>query len=307
MKLVNIATPYGYRVGIQQNEGLLDLNASETIRVRRTKNMSLEASHRQASMTLPSDVMDFLALGSSAFRAAREGLTYGLKELSKSRVPWYPLDYELGPIITSPSKIFVMRGNYPMHRKEMSTRSGTTSERPDRPRYFMKPRTTLIGTGHAVIYPKVSKQVEYENELAVIVGKVGRNIPKEEVFDYIAGYTIMLDMTARDLSGKDDRQKSFDTFGPIGPCLVTGDELGDPHKCKLVLRVNGQLRQEGNTSDMQFKIPEIVSFLSEAITLEPGDLISTGTPEGVGQVQPGDEIEAEIEGIGKLRCSIIAE
>jgi acylpyruvate hydrolase len=306
MKLVNIATPYGFRVGLQEKEGLLDLNASETIRVHKTEKMTIEASLRQASMTLPSDIMDFLARGSSAFRVARESFDYGM-ELPKSRVPWYSLDYELGPIVTSPSKIFVMRGNYPMHRKEMSTRTGTSSERPDRPRYFMKPRTTLIGSDHAVIYPKISKQVEYENELAVIIGKIGRNIPKEKVFDYVAGYTIMLDMTARDLSGKDDRQKSFDTFGPLGPCLVTGDELADPHKCKLTLRVNGQPRQEGNTSDMQFKIPEIVSFLSEAITLEPGDVISTGTPEGVGQVQPGDQIEAEIEGIGKLRCSIIAE
>jgi 5-oxopent-3-ene-1,2,5-tricarboxylate decarboxylase/2-hydroxyhepta-2,4-diene-1,7-dioate isomerase len=177
----------------------------------------------------------------------------------------------------------------------------------DRPRYFSKAPTAVVGHRQPIIYPRLSRSVQHEVELAVVIGKPGRYIPIERVDEHIAGYTIFLDMTARDLSQKDDRWKSFDTFGPIGPCLVPPADVGDPHDLSLKLWVNGTLRQDGTTRDLDFKVPEILSFLSEVFTLLPGDVLSTGTPAGAATIEPGDVIEAEIQGIGRLRCPVVAE
>jgi 2-keto-4-pentenoate hydratase/2-oxohepta-3-ene-1,7-dioic acid hydratase in catechol pathway len=262
---------------------------------------------KEQSVLLPSDMNTFLALGEPAIAAATSALEF-VRDLPRSIPPWYKHgEIKLGPVVPAPPRIFILRGNYIRHRQEMNPRFGTSVERPDRPRYFHKPPTTVIGHGGEIIYPRLSHEVHHEVELAVVIGRSGRWIPESIAYEHVAGYTILLDITARDLSGRDDRNKSFDSFAPIGPCLASTVEVPDPDNVGLTLRINGELRQKGSTADLEYRIPEIISFLSEAITLLPGDIISTGTPEGVGPIHPGDLIEAEAEGIGTLRCSVIAE
>jgi 2-keto-4-pentenoate hydratase/2-oxohepta-3-ene-1,7-dioic acid hydratase in catechol pathway len=305
MRLVNVITPYGERVGALRGGSILDLQAAEVERLKVVNGVSPRAAIQRAQETIPSEMMGFLESGPSAVSAARHVLSFADTSdlLDHLLIPQDRV--ALGPIVPRPSKLFVMRGNYIRHRQEMGGHVSPTM--PDRPRYFLKPPTTVIGHGDAVIYPRLSTNVHHEIELAVVIGKPGRWIPAERVDEHLAGYTILLDMTARDFSGKDDRNKSFDTFAPIGPCLVPPQDIGDPNDLTLTLRVNGDVRQHGSTRDLEFKIPQIVSFMSEAITLLPGDVISTGTPEGVGPVHPGDVIEAEIENIGVLRCPVEAE
>jgi 5-oxopent-3-ene-1,2,5-tricarboxylate decarboxylase/2-hydroxyhepta-2,4-diene-1,7-dioate isomerase len=302
-----MATPYGYRVGALEPDGFLDLQAAEVLRLVQADSLPLPMALARAEAALPADMMAFLAAGRAAEQAARAALEFG-RSLGRGSPAWYAAEVTpLGPVVPRPQKIMVMRGNYIRHRAEMAPRLGISVERPERPRFFVKPATAIVGHGQSIAYPRLSQEVHHEVELAVVIGKQGRWIPQEQAYDFIAGYTVFLDMTARDLSGKDDRNKSFDTFAPIGPCLVPPSDLGDPHELSLSLRVNGQVRQQGTTRDLEYRIPELVSFLSEATTLMPGDVISTGTPEGVGPVQPGDVIEAEIEGIGVLRCPVVAE
>jgi 2-keto-4-pentenoate hydratase/2-oxohepta-3-ene-1,7-dioic acid hydratase in catechol pathway len=173
-------------------------------------------------------------------------------------------------------------------------------EIPDEPVLFLKPPTTVIGHGETIIYPPESRQVDYEAELAVIVGQTAHKIPPDDAPLYIAGYTVLNDVTARDLQQKDGqwtRAKSFDTFCPLGPCMET--DL-DPAHQKISMRVNGELRQDSNTRNMIFPVMELFSFISHIMTLNPGDVIATGTPPGVGQLQVGDVAEATVEGVGTL-------
>ena len=292
-------------MGALEADGAIDLQAAEVVRLRSVDGAEPGTAFTRAAQRLPSDMMAFLAAGPSAIAAARGALAFAAS-LERRAAPWYPLEgLDLGPVVPRPQKVFVMRGNYLRHRAEMAPR--VDPNRPDRPRYFVKPSTTITGHGRPIVYPRISNNVHHEIELAVVIGCGGRWISPDQVRAHLAGYTILLDMTARDLSGKDDRNKSIDTFAPIGPCLVPPDDLGEPDELTLTLRVNGEVRQHGSTRDLEFRIPEIVAFISEAVTLAPGDIISTGTPEGVGPVVPGDVIEAQIDGIGTLRCPVVAE
>ncbi len=207
------------------------------------------------------------------------------------------------------SKIICLAKNYPAHAREMGVEPENLPTNPD---LFLKPNSALIGPGENIIFPPQVQQVDHEVELAVIIGKKGKNIPLEESFDYIFGYTILLDITARDIQALAKKKgrpwfpsKGFDTFSPIGPVIVTSDEIDDPQNLDLELKVNGQVKQEGNTRDMICNIEHIISYCSSITTLEPGDIIATGTPSGVGPVNTGDRISATIESIGTLEVGVI--
>ena len=219
--------------------------------------------------------------------------------------------------IPSPKKNCVMLGiNYREHVDEGARARQLEIKYPDYPVYFTKPATSVIGHLGKVIKHKVTDRLDWEVELAVIIGKKGRDIPKAKAYDYIFGYTVCLDMTARELQrihGQWFKGKALDTFCPIGPWIVHKSALPDPQQVRLICRVNGQVMQDGNTRDMIFDIPTIIESLSGGLTLEPGDVISTGTPSGVGFARtppvflnPGDRVEGEIEGIGTLQVEIVA-
>ncbi|MFA4640199.1 fumarylacetoacetate hydrolase family protein [Pyrococcus kukulkanii] len=220
---------------------------------------------------------------------------------------WVRLPFRDGYYEVRPTKIIALAKNYAEHAKEMN------DEPPERPIFFLKPLSALIGPDSTIVLPRMSKRVDHEVELAVIIGKRARKVPAEKAFDYILGYTILLDITARDLQDEARRLghpwtlcKGFDTFAPIGPRIVDKKEL-DPSDLEIGLKVNGKIRQLGRTSQMIFKIPELIEYISSVMTLEPGDIIATGTPPGVGPLRHGDKIEAWIEGIGVLKEDVIAE
>lgn len=215
----------------------------------------------------------------------------------------------LGAPLRHPGKIIAIGLNYRDHAEEQRLTP------PDRPVVFAKFASAIIGPEEAIEIPPASAHIDYEVELAVVIGRRGRNITPGNAREHVFGYTIINDVTARDLQ-KSDRQwvraKSFDTFCPMGPVLVTADEVEFPPRRDLRLRVNGDLRQSSNTSQLIFDVATLVSYLSDAFTLEPGDIISTGTPAGVGVyrnppafLQAGDVVEAEIDGVGTLRNPVI--
>jgi len=202
----------------------------------------------------------------------------------------------LAPML--PSKVVALGLNYADHAAEMNLPI------PAEPILFMKPFTSLVGPGDKIIYPEMSKRVDYEAELAVVIKLPCRQVPIEKVGEFILGYTCLNDVTARDLQAKDGqwtRAKSFDTFCPVGPWIET--EL-DPTNLRVRALLNDKVVQDSTTAQLIFKVPEIVSFISRVMTLLPGDIIATGTPPGVGPMQRGDRIVIEVEGIGKLENSI---
>lgn len=200
----------------------------------------------------------------------------------------------------TPSKIVAVGLNYRSHAEEMGV------PLPQEPVLFLKPPSAVVGPGDDVVYPRMAQRVDYEAELAVVIGRRAKAVSSTEAGGFIWGYTCGNDVTARDLQKKDGqwtRSKGFDTFCPLGPWIVTG--LPDPNRVNLSCRVNGQTRQTGNTSDLIFDVAALVSFISHVMTLEPGDVVMTGTPAGISPVQTGDEMEIEIEGIGVLKNRVV--
>ncbi len=226
-----------------------------------------------------------------------EGSIFRNFKVKKSYIPISEVKL-LPPV--KPSKIICVGLNYKTHALESKKRV------PKEPLLFLKPPTSIIGPNEIIIYPKMSKRIDYEGEVAVIIKKKAYQIKDEkEAFSYILGYTCFNDVTARDIQqmeGHNTRAKSFDTFGPIGPCIVT--DL-DPFNLKIKTFLNGKLRQSGNTKNLVFSIPYLVKFISHVMTLLPGDVISTGTPSGVGPMSPGDRIDIQIEGIGVLSNTVM--
>jgi len=200
-----------------------------------------------------------------------------------------------------PSKIMAIGLNYRDHAVEFG------HPLPAEPLLFMKPSTSVIGPDEDIVYPEMSRQVDYEAELAVVIGKTARHVREEDFRDYVLGYTCINDVTARDLQKKDGqftRSKSFDTFSPLGPWIET--EIADPDNLTVEAFLNGERRQHGNTGNMVFGVAALVSFISRIMTLLPGDVIATGTPAGIGPMQPGDVVEVKLEGIGALRNRLVA-
>ncbi len=199
-------------------------------------------------------------------------------------------------------KIIAVGKNYADHVKEMGG-----SAPPESPVLFMKPNSALIGYGDAIILPPQSTSVHHEAELAVVIGKRLRRASEKECAEAIAGVICLNDVTARDLQKSDNqwtRAKGFDTFCPVGPWVVTGL---DPTDRAVICRVNGEVRQNGRTRDFIFPLPKLLAFVCAAMTLEPGDLFTTGTPAGVGPLQAGDSVEVEVEGVGVLRNDVRAQ
>jgi len=208
----------------------------------------------------------------------------------------------LSPLSTP--RIFGVGANYVAHIAEMNMAT------PSRPMLFMKPANTVVGPNEPVILPLEGGVVHYEAELAVVIGKHARRVAPEDAADVIFGYTCANDISERVIQKEEMDQgclligKGFDTFCPLGPVIATGL---DPADLRLEARLNGEARQSSSTSDLLFSVPQLVSYLSQAISLQPGDIIITGTPSGVGQIAPGDVMEIELEGVGVLRNPVVAE
>jgi len=221
---------------------------------------------------------------------------------------------KIGNQTINPSKIICIGTNYMDHIEE------TGLDVPKEPVLFPKTLNCLISNKDPIIYPKFLynhrkyNRVDYEVELAFIIKDRCKYVPKEDVYNHILGYTVFNDITARKMQAKDIvsklpwfRSKSFDTFGPIGPRIVDTDEIKDPHNLNINLKLNGEIKQSSNTKHLLFKIPELLEYISTILTLEPGDIIATGTPSGIGPMQPGDLIEATIEKIGTLVNNVVME
>ncbi len=312
----------GNRLGaVLDDDSVLDLAGGSFFYLEEIRKMSsLEA----AKEFIPPDILSFLARGDEGVRrAARTVEAIRAWRRTERRNPTgargEPLVLTFSEIalqapIPRPGKIICLGNNYYSHTAEQNMSP------PDVPLAFFKASSTVVGPDAPVRYPRNTKALDYEIELAVVIGKKGKDIPRENVFDYIAGYTILNDISARDLQLKEMAKgfllfgKSMDDSAPMGPWLVTADEIPDPHHLRLELRVNGEVRQDSSTDQMIHKIPDQIAYLSQ-MTLEPGDIISTGTPGGVGihhkpnpqdwLLHPGDRIEAKIEGIGILRNTIL--
>ena len=265
----------------------------------------------------------FIEAGAKALQVARKAEKYVAgktadvqKKLAGSGALLKSSQVKLLAPIPWPRKNVVMLGiNYREHVDEGARARELEIKYPEWPVYFTKPATSVIGHLGKVVHHKITDRLDWEIELAVVMGKKGRNIPKDKAYDYVFGYTVCLDMTARELQrqhGQWFKGKSLDTFCPLGPWIVHKSALPDPQQVRLICRVNGEVMQDGNTRDMIFDIPTIIESLSSGLTLEPGDIISTGTPSGVGfaRVPPvylkaGDKVEGEVEGIGVLQVEIV--
>ena len=253
------------------------------------------------------DLVDFIAAGAPA-RAAAAKATATLT---------LPATALCAPIPKPRRNVFCVGRNYVEHIAEGDRSRGIQTPLPQHPQFFTKPPSTVIGPGAAIeTEDAVSTKIDYEVELAVVIGKAGRNLDAAAAMDIVFGYTVGNDVTARDLQRRHDqwfKGKGLDTFCPLGPCVVTADEIGDPQALRLSLSVNGETRQDASTADMLFRIDRIIAELSQGMTLEPGDIIMTGTPPGVGYamnpprfLRPGDRVEARIEKIGTLANPVAA-
>jgi len=253
----------------------------------------------QTGIPIPLNIKDFLFEGWYDEVKDKISDTSFKDQLEKFRL--------LAPI-PDPPKIICLTFNYPAHAKEQNLVS------PKEPVIFIKPRTTLCGTDSDIMCPNFIKQLDYEVELAVIIGKTCKNVDESRSKDYIFGYMVFNDVSARDIQMRDKqftRGKSFDTFAPCGPWITSADEITNPQDLQLVTKINGQNRQDSSTKNMFIKIPSIISELSNVMTLEKGDIIVTGTPDGVAMNNPntpflknGDKIEMEIEKLGRIQNTV---
>jgi 2-keto-4-pentenoate hydratase/2-oxohepta-3-ene-1,7-dioic acid hydratase in catechol pathway len=278
--------------------------------------VDVEKIGARAGVSLPSSMLDFIDLGPPALTALK-------RVLDDHRSNWpvgvaLPLANVrlLAPIPRPRKNIFGIGLNYVEHVAESSRALDTAMELPKQPVIFSKPPTSVIGPDDAIQHDKaVTQQLDWEVELAVIMGRTARRVPEAHALGFVFGYSVMIDISARDnrRAGQWIYSKGQDTYAPFGPCIVTADEIGDPHSLDLSLKVNGVEKQRSNTRHMLFKVPLLISDISTAITLEAGDIIATGTPDGVGAgrspqewLWPGDVVEAEVAGIGRLRHPVVA-
>ncbi|MGQ9608902.1 MAG: fumarylacetoacetate hydrolase family protein [bacterium] len=323
MKLVTYQIDGQKRLGAYADQNIFDLNTCYALYIMGAKSQinqeDLNKMKEKVKDEMPTDMIGFLQLGDQAvFRA--EKVLKRMADFSVSNIPKGAVfsmnEVQICAPIPKPGKILCLAGNYAEHIRE-GGRLVAEKEKMA-PRVFMKPHTAVIGYGQPILIPKKGNKIDWEAELAVIIGKKGKYITKDEAYDYIAGYTIINDVSERELIIDADREPSewnhffdwlngkwMDTFAPIGPYLVTKDEISEPHNLGIRLRVNAEIKQNSNTGNMIFNIPELIEFISRLMTLEPGDIIATGTPEGTGAasgtfLKRGDVIEVEIDKIGLL-------
>ena len=288
MRLVTFLASDQPRLGALLDDSVLDLN--------------------HADPALPTDALALLQGGPPLLDEARRALG---SATSPGRAVLPLAEVKLLAPIPRPPKIICIGLNYADHAEEAGLAI------PARPSVFLKAPSTVIGPGEPILRPRTTEQLYYEIELAVVIGQRSKAVRRERAMECVSGYTILNDVSARDLQFAKDGGiilgKNFDTASPTGPCLVLTDELPDPTTLGLRTWVNGQLRQDGNTRNLIFDIPAIISFLSQQLTLERGDVIATGTPAGVGLgmkpqvwLQPGDTVRMEIDGIGMLENPVVA-
>jgi len=319
LKLLTYRIGRRLRLGALLGDSVADLNRGYARYLWEERGE--DAPKKLANRALPPDMLSFLDRGMGALDAARVALEYveRLDESEKTGIAHKLSTVGIASPIPRPRKnIFCLGMNYADHVLEISKTRGTPIPPPpkDLPSPFTKPPTAVVGPYDPIVHPRVTEKLDYEIELAFVIGRRGKYIPEEEAYEYVAGYTVFNDVSARDLQFDVGvfRGKGLDTFAPMGPYLVTKDEVPDPHCLSMELRVNGEVRQKSSTGNLIVKIPRIVHLLSAGMTLEPGDIVTTGTPGGVGIgrvppvfLKPGDVVEATIEKIGTLRNRVIAE
>ncbi|CAJ0784073.1 fumarylacetoacetate hydrolase family protein [Ralstonia chuxiongensis] len=278
--------------------------------------VDLERFGKHVSCDLPADMLEFIDLGPQAIAATTALLDeHAGKWPPGCAVPLANVKL-LAPIPRPRKNIFGIGLNYVEHVAESSRTLDTSKELPKQPVIFSKPPTTVIGPGDAIEHnDAITQQLDWEVELAVIIGTRAKRVSETDALNYVFGYSLLIDMSARDCrrAGQWIYSKGQDTYAPFGPVIVTADEIPDPHNLNLSLKVNGVTKQDSNTRHMLFKVPALIADISAGITLEPGDIIATGTPEGVGAgrspqewVWPGDIIEAQLEKVGELRNPVVA-
>ncbi len=295
MKLLTFIKGAKQTLGVKTEQGVLDIEA---------------ALNEKPNEQIPTTIMGIIRGGKEALSILDEYVTrlpaQGSFIRNEEEIKW-------GPCVTVPNKIICVGLNYRKHADE------TNTPYPEVPILFNKFNNTLTGNKCEIAVPKVTEQLDYEVELGVVIGKEAKYVNKEKALDYVFGYCTVNDLSARDLQLKTPQWllgKTCDDFSPMGPYLVTADEVGDPNNLQLKTYVNGEVRQDSNTSDMIFYVDEIVSYISQHMTLTPGDVILTGTPEGVIlgyplekqiYLQPGDEVTVTIEKLGSLTNKFVKE
>jgi len=309
MKLCTFEVETRRSVGVAVGGQMIDLSAAYAAMI------TARGLKDAAPKGLPADMLPFLRLGGAALEAARDAVAFMAKRpaLPVGERAFYLLDeIKLLAPIPRPGKILCSGLNYRSHVQE-----NPNAKFLDDPRFFAKTPNTVIGPGDPIRHPGEKYQVDYEVELAVVIGRaMPRATPAERVMEHVFGYTILHDVSSRYIQFKDNNEvmgKNFDTFCPIGPCMVTADEIPDPSKLRLRSLLNGQVMQDGTNADWCFPLPRLLAWLSQAMTLEPGDLVSTGTPAGIGWfrkpqvfLKPGDVVRLEIDGIGVLENPVVA-
>ncbi len=300
MRLVSFRTVYGARLGSVEGDTIVDLSAAYMALL---DSRGAPRAAERARAEVPSDATEFLAEGDEARRRAEEAVAFARAHRDGGYY-FARRDVHLLPVIPRPPKIICVGLNYRDHAEETGARI------PAHPVFFSKFSSCLIGAGEPIIIPRVSEQVDYEAELTIVIGRPGRYIREADASAHVAGYTIMNDTSIRDYQMRTSQWligKTFDRTTPVGPELVTRDEVPRPDALRLSTTVNGRVLQNSNTSNMIFSLPRIIASISEILTLEPGDLIATGTPAGVGFARKpplflrgGDTVVVEIELLGRL-------
>ncbi len=309
MKLVTFATGNTARVGAFINQEVIDLQGAYAVWQR-------AGSHAANDVSFPADLLTYLQADEPTKALFEQVYAFAATSDHRAQLVQEGLvhaqeDVTFLPLIQRPGKIVCLGHNYRKHIIEMGRQI------PQYPVLFAKFSNTLVGHRQPIVLPKVSDKADYEAELALVIGKTGKDIPQTDAaLDYLAGYTIFNDVSVRDYQKRTIQWlqgKTFDGSGPIGPALVTLDEIKNPQALDLTLRLNGEIMQHANTSDFIFDIPTILSYISQIMTLEPGDIIATGTPSGVGDardpqvyLKPGDVVQVEIAELGVLENTVVA-
>lgn len=293
MRLISYRKDGETGIGVRSGDGIVDLFAAQIAR---------------GAEPPPTDMSELLALGQEGLDAAAAAL-----ESAVGKPELLVEDFELLPVVPRPPKTICVARNYGAHAREANL---DISEYPN---LFIRFPQSLIADGDPIIVPEVSDQVDWEAELAVVIGKTGKHVSQEDALDYVAGYAVFNDVSIRDWQlrvkgGQFGAGKNFDGSGSLGPDLVTKDEVEDPMNLKLELSVNGVIKQSSSTAEMVFSIPTLIEFITKFTTLEPGDVIATGTPSGVGHfrqppeyLQAGDVVTVEVEGVGTQTNPVVAE
>lgn len=297
MKLLTFRADEGLKLGVVTDQGVLDV---------------AKASAELSATDVPSTVEQVLDQGDAGLQALVE-LTTQAVAAGNAALFHNEVELKIGPCVSNPGKIICVGLNYRKHAEE------SKMPVPEYPILFNKFSNSIAGDHDVVSLPKASEQVDYEAELTIVIGKTAKNVAKEKALDYVFGYCNGNDLSARDLQFRTNQWllgKALDGFAPVGPYLVTTDEVGHPNELGIRSYVNGEIRQNSNTADMVFHCDEIVSYVSQFMTLEPGDIIMTGTPEGVIMgypqeqqvwLQDGDEVVIEIEKLGRLTNTMRAQ